>query len=92
MYAVKLVCLPQWDLEFFENSRPPICMTYDAFSYQTYPECIYTVELWWTISISILGKQHQHVFAISVIFLASSSVDPIMYIRSLIPYILGSSG
>ena len=36
----------------------------------------------------VLDKQHQHVFAISVPILASSSIDPIMYIRSLIPYIL----
>ena len=34
MYAVKLVCLPQWDLRIFQNFRPPICMTYDVFSYK----------------------------------------------------------
>ena len=36
MYAVKLVYLPQWDLEFFKNfarQELPICMTYAAFSY-----------------------------------------------------------
>ena len=35
--------------------------------------------------IGVLDKQHQHVFAIIVTILAFSSVDPIMYIRSLIP-------
>ena len=33
MYTIELVCLPLRDLEFFQNSRPPMCMTYDAFSY-----------------------------------------------------------
>ena len=36
MYAVKLVYLPQWDLEFFKNlacQESSICMTYAAFSY-----------------------------------------------------------
>ena len=35
MYAIKLVYLPQWDLEFFKNlacQEFPICMTYAAFS------------------------------------------------------------
>ncbi len=37
MYAVKLVYLLQWDLEFFKNlvrQELPICMTYAAFSYK----------------------------------------------------------
>ncbi len=36
MCAAKLVCSPQWDIEFFKNLARPeisICMTYAAFSY-----------------------------------------------------------
>ncbi len=35
MHAVKLVYLPQWDLEIFKDlarQELPICMTYAAFS------------------------------------------------------------
>ena len=32
-----------------------------------------------------LNKQHEHVFGISVPILASSRLNPLMYIRNLIP-------
>ena len=48
MYAVKLVYLPQWDLEFFKIlacQEFPICMTYAAFSYHYYHPKVRKVRL-----------------------------------------------